>query len=642
MYMNRFSGLFFIFFPLICCGQSSYELIPASASIVLSINNVSVLQKIPLDELIQYEFMTDLQQELFNGLAKGKTIKDVGINFDQKLNVFYGKTDKYELSGFAFGTQNTDQLFHIFSNFDKKTTPYPQLEHYTSYFNHLIVRGDNALLFRLEALSSQVYRLTDSIWYARGNAFHWNPDLMDELYGFDPPMELPIDNVEEKILQIENEEIRNEQYLLSDSSQWPSPIESEEARDILNGKTYWELSDSVTVALQESYINDLLHELFADNIALYTSDKHFTDHLNTKSDAAFYFDNSRNLKRNIDSWYTQTLLPNLYNELSQLYTDNIIVGDIYLHEQSIHFDFSANYGPQLGAIYEQLSDSKFDKNTLKYIHKDCSSFFTYTINLEKAYQEAYNVLVPMLETEKNTNMTMKLICLELLDELVDKKALFGMYKGSMFGTLNGSKKIQTTQYVFQYDEQTWDYFEEEQQVEKTIPIVTLGFSTKRADIIAKILRRISRVTNQIENKNTYWEFKHAILDTASLYFILQNDLFIITNDETLVSEHIHGYGKNALTKKQQKEVQKNGLLYAQFDGQQLINIAPTLLMGSTPYRQEKINALIQNQAGKLTITSSKTTKKKTDFHLRYSFDGKHENSAKYIVDFVNSLYIISK
>ena len=59
--------------------QQSEDLIPVSAVSVLSINNVSLLEKVSLDELVKYEFMEEVQQELFDGSTSGKTLKDSGI-----------------------------------------------------------------------------------------------------------------------------------------------------------------------------------------------------------------------------------------------------------------------------------------------------------------------------------------------------------------------------------------------------------------------------------------------------------------------------------------------------------------------------------------------------------------------------------
>ena len=66
-------------------GQESELLIPKEAVSVFSINNVNLLQKISLDDLVKYEFMEEVQQELFDGSTSGKTLKESGIDFNQKL-----------------------------------------------------------------------------------------------------------------------------------------------------------------------------------------------------------------------------------------------------------------------------------------------------------------------------------------------------------------------------------------------------------------------------------------------------------------------------------------------------------------------------------------------------------------------------
>ncbi|MGJ8660962.1 MAG: hypothetical protein ACSHXL_02900, partial [Bacteroidota bacterium] len=76
--------------------QKSEDFIPMDAVTVFSLNNISLLQKVSLDDLVKYEFMSELEQELFDGSTSGKSIKESGIDFDQKLNIFYGRGTEYE------------------------------------------------------------------------------------------------------------------------------------------------------------------------------------------------------------------------------------------------------------------------------------------------------------------------------------------------------------------------------------------------------------------------------------------------------------------------------------------------------------------------------------------------------------------
>ena len=71
-----------LFFSLNILAQNSEDFIPRDAVTVFSINNITLLQKISMDDLVQYEFKKEDQTELFDGSTSGKTVKDAGIDFN--------------------------------------------------------------------------------------------------------------------------------------------------------------------------------------------------------------------------------------------------------------------------------------------------------------------------------------------------------------------------------------------------------------------------------------------------------------------------------------------------------------------------------------------------------------------------------
>lgn len=612
--------------------QQSEDLIPKDAVTVFSINNFSVLQKVSLDELVKYEFMSEIQQELFDGSTSGKTIKESGIDFNQKLHVFYGKTFQYEVSGFTFGIANKDELFTVFDDFQREESKQEGVERYSSYFNQLIIKGSNALLIRVEPIESNVLEITDSIWYSRGNDYpFYEYDLYDE---FD-------DDIQDRAIEEieESEEFYDEMMIEGEDSAIPAPENGFPEAEEINSKNYYELRDSVSFVLQEQHLMNVLEGLFKRNENLIRFDPRFKEQLSHSSDGIFYLDNSRNLSRDQSFWYMKTMFPGLYQDIEQLYTGNVMMGDILLNENNVQMKMNANYGPQLGSIYQQLNDSKFDKNVLNYIHKDNSAYFTYNVNLRQAYDQAFKVIMPILEDEKNSQISANVLAIELLDEFINKDALFGTYKGSMFGSFNGIQKVNTRKIEFFYDEETFDYEEVEVEAVEDMPIFTLGFSTDRMDIPEKVLKRLARITSRFENMGSYWKFEDAILDAAPLYFINSKGLFILTNDQDLVTNHVKGYGKNAISGKKAKEIKKNGFMYAEVDWANTIEQFPKDVF--TEKQNEVLDAM-RGKSGQMKLTTSKTTAEKTSFDLIYSFSGEYENSGKYILDFINSIYVITK
>ena len=595
--------------------SQSELLIPKEAITVFSINNLNLLQKISVDELIQYEFMEEVHQELFDGSTSEKTLKDAGIDFNQRLNVFYGKNNDYELSGFTFGVSDLTNLFEVFDDFEELQSKYDNTKLYGSFFNNLIIKNNASLLIRFEPSYELVNRKTDSIWYSRGNL---------------PPFDF-------------NEEAFNEEVFETEDSTFLEPIiyDQEELPieiDDPNEKNYNELRDSVQITLQEALLTNLLDALFIDNLNLVKSDTRFAEQLTHPCEATFYFDNSRSFKTANGLWYFQTIMPSIYKDLQDLYTGNIILGDLFLKEKSIDFMVKTYYGEELGDIYSEMNDAKFDKNIAKYIHKGNSAFFTYNVNMKKAYEKAYETIMPIISAEKNADVAMNVLMLELLNEFVDKDAVFDTYKGSMFGTFNGIKKINTRKIEFIYDEITFEYEEQETEAVEDMPVFTLGFSMGREDIPEIILRNLGNLTSKFEKHDDYWVLNNAILEAAPLYMISKNNLFIFTNDVDLAVNHSDGYGTNSLPKKVVRKLKRGGFMNGYLDIAGTLNRFPSDLLNNQ--QSEMINSL-KGKSGKMYLSSSKTTNKLTAFDLKYEFNGA-EYSGQHLLDLINTVYIFSK
>lgn len=606
--------------------QRSEDLIPKDAVTVFSINNFTLLQKISMDDLVKYEFMEEVQQELFDGSTSGKTLKDAGLDFDQKLNVFYGRGEEYEVSGFTFGIKNKEELFVVFDDFERIESEYEGVEFYSSYFNNLIIKGNTALLIRVEPTMEKVDEVTDSIWYSRGNENPW------EIYEYIEDYE----KADTSAQGVMDEEIFEE---MDDEDKPANNYEYPDAGEDPNQKNYYELRDSIQVVMQMDFLKSICDQLLINKVNLSSYDKRFAEQLTHTSEGIFYLDNSRNVEKAKGLWYFQTMFPSLYVDLKDLYSENVLLGDLLLKENSVEFLMEARYGKELGSIYEKMNDSKFDKNVLKYIHSDNTAYFTYNVDMREAYEQAYKVIMPILTDDRNAQVSANVLTIELLNEFINKDALFGTYKGSLFGTFNGIKKIKTTKIVFSYDEETFEYKEEEVEAEEDMPVFTLGFTTERGDIPEKVLKHLSRLTSQFENRGNYWVYENAILESAPLYMINKNGLFIFTNDEDLAVYHSNGYGGKSLSKKEAKKSKKSGFIYGKIDWAEAIDRFPR------DFFSEEQNAILDAMRGKtgvMELTSSKTTSEKTNFKLVYNFEGDYENSGKYLLDLMNSIYVISK
>lgn len=626
--MRGYLLLPFLAFSSIVFGQQSEDFIPKDAVTVFSLNNISILQKVSMDELVSYDFMTALQSELFDGSTAGKSFKDSGIDFNQKMNIFYGKNADYELSGFTFGITDKEKLFTVFDDFDRLESIVPGVEYYNNYFNHLMIRGNIGVLLRVDGNQEKFSEIADSLWLSRGNKLPWMNEGDDYYEGDDLPIE-----AEGNLEDAPEEGEIVEEVIETPMEETPVALED----DVL--KNYYELRDSLESEYALVQLQQIVEELFMNNVNLKQNDPRLAAQLTHTSEGIFYLDNSRNFQNSNNFGYFKMMFPDLYKDLRELYVGNVLLGDIALNAHSIDIDLQANYGEKLGEIYHDLSNAKFDKKVLDYIPASNSGFFTYNIDLKKGYEKAYDVILPILSHERNPRISANVLMLELINEFVNTDEVFNTYKGSMFGTFNGIKRVKTKRIDFFYDEQTFEYGEREVESEEDMPIFTLGFSTARPDIPNKVLNHIARLTSQFKNMGDYWVYEDAILNSVPLYMINKNGLFIFTNDEDLAKNHSNGYGKNAVGKKQAHAARKSGSMYGFVNMEAIINDLPREMF--TDKRFELLESM-KGKQGEMVLTSSKTTKENTVYHLTYSFNNSFENGGKYLLDLINSAYILSR
>ncbi len=622
----------FLLFTTVLFGQNSENLVPKDAASVFSINNISLFQKISLDELVKYEFMEEVQQELFDGSTSGRTLKESGFDFDQKFNVFYGNGDDYEVAGFTFGIADKAMLFEVFDDFQPMESEYPGVEFYISYFNRIAIKGNAGVLYRVTPNDRFVNDITDSVWYANGNEYPWYDDFYDEINW---------DEFEEE--QTEEVEFFDEMEIEENTS---NPIETEDeelpaASADPTEKTYYEFRDSIELMLQLQFLKKVNDELFIEGKSLISEDKRFAARLSNTAEGTFYIDNSRTIRKDYDIRYMRLHYPTLYNDLYEVYKDNLITGELTITDHSIEMHMDANYGEKLGSIYEKLTDTKFDKKFFNYVHKDNSGFFTYRVNLRAAYEQAYDVIVPILEREaENTkDMAYSLLLIEIMDEFLNKDAIFDTYKGGMFASYSGIKKVKTKKVIFDYDDETFEYTEQTVEAEEDMPIFTAGFSTDRSDIASKLLARICKIAPNWTKHENYIEIENGMLNAAPLYLIVNDGIFIITNNEDLAINNPKGFGANSLAKATQKKALKSGVAYSYIDLGKAIESIPKSLFSD---RENELIDITRGKTGSLEFTSSGTSRNKTSFNLTYNFEGEYDSSGTYILDLINSMYVIAK
>jgi hypothetical protein len=326
------------------------------------------------------------------------------------------------------------------------------------------------------------------------------------------------------------------------------------------------------------------------------------------------------------------------DDLKELYQENVMLGDLRIDSNEINFTVNANYGDELGSIYSEMNNNKINKKFLKYIPDDCPAYVVYNIDLRKAYEKAYDIVLPILKNQKNVEMVMNLLAIQLLDQLVDKKSFFDAYKGGMFASFNGVEKVKVKQIEYVYDEENFDYSEIETESDEEIPVFTIGIASQRPDLFEMILEDLSRLSSRIQKKEGYWIVEDAILEATPVYLICNKNTFIISNNRMLVESNIDGYGSKSLSGKKIKRLKKSGVVYASIDLDETFQKFPIDFVDE---RQKRVIDRMKGNSGRIELTSGYSELDHTQYKMSYSFE-QGGDSGKQFLDMINSLYIFSK
>ena len=616
--------------------QNPEDLIPKDAITVFSIHKFDKIQNMSLEKLMSYEFMSELEQEQYDGSTSGKTLKNSGLDISKKMSVFSGRNSNYLVTGVTFGLKNTDELFKVFDDFQKVKSPYKGYELYSSYFNKLFIKNNTAILIRLEVNEEMVNKIADSIDYEIRGVYHWQHDEMEaeewtEEMTENVPVELVIETEDTVIYDVEpSKELMEEITTLS---------------EVNHEKTYWEIRDSVQLALHEKFEKTVLDDLIKSNISLITTDEDFKKQISHDTKGTFYFDNSRNITSAWNSLHlpgTRTL-GTIMKNMDNLYSNNKTLGDLVMVDGHLKFKITSTYSDDMSSIYSALNDTKMQKKIGNYIHQNCPAFFIYKINLQAAYEKASEILLPILRKENNSNVTASVMMYDILNEFIDKDALFNSFQGSVFATFNGTKKVLSKNIEYIYDEETFEYTEVPVEVEEDMPLFTIGFSSSSEEIVNKVFKSISKVQPMLKQTKSksgnYWEFKDAVMNGASIFCFHKNEIFFITNDEKIAKYHQEGYGGESISKKELKKAKKGGAMYMKADFNKAIDQIPVGL-----FKDEAMDFItsIKKGSGMVEISSAKTSKNKSLMTLSYDFDDSLDTEGKHILDLINAVYLFSK
>lgn len=601
---------FFIFIQqFYLLGQRSEELIPEEANSVFTFNNVSLFKKIPLNTLVNYDFMEELQSEFFDGSTDDFSLEKLGINLNSKLNIFYGKSNDFIVSGSTFEIKNKELLFKAFDDYDY-LKDYHSTTIYNSLLNNLIIYDDIGIILRAEPTDEYINYLCDSVWYSNGNS--------DPFY---------------EILSTEYESLDEEIYDENSSNNFLFPEASEDP----SVKNYFELRDSLTYSTMLLKFDEILENLVLNKNSFSKLNSEFSNLMEHEADGMLYI-NSNSLNNKQLNWLFSLFSDDLNSNLNDFFSENTLIGEFTLLKNDINLDLTIKYDKDLGQIYESMSSKKFDKNILKYIPENATGIINYNLNLKNTYEEIYKVIFPLLEKEQNNDIATNVILFDLIHEFFNKEKFFKTFNGNVFGYLNGIQKVPVKRVEFVYDEENFEYSEIQTTVLEDVPTFTIGMRGKKNKFTEKLLNKLVRLIPDLIKKDEVYIWKNKILNSLPLYIVPSKDAIFLSNDQEFLKVNNKGFKESRIKISKNDRITYNKLLYLKLDLNQTLDFFPLNILPSLS--NEYIQPL-KGKSGNMTMETISSNSDATELKICYSYTANDDNYSHFL-NLVNALYIISK
>jgi hypothetical protein len=581
--------------------QTSKDLIPSNALVAVGINSPVILKSASVEEIQRYEFMNETMKEFFGEKYAGKNLGDIGIDFSQPLYYYFGLDSIVSNFGFCFKA-NDIKTIEKWARMDEKEIEKSKQAGWIikkNRHNYFLTKGDLVVMLNIYADYGVIY------------------DKTKELTGSEP---------EYPQIWIQND--------YGDST-----LTYDYNDDKIHQK-FWERRDKVEDSLRNSYTENELSQIISDLNAgktLVKSSAAFSK-LATAPNASFaYYDLEKTIRSIAPNTIQKELGNGAYDYLMSLYEKYEMNLTTQINEKSLSATLDATYNKKLGEILVSVLDQKPSEKLMAVIPAKAIGTMVFNFNLEHAFDEANTFSSDLLNEKVRSSGMMGLgyATWQIATEFIDKDKLFSTFKGNIFATFNGLKKVKYTAIESNWNEETYEYSDTEVVRTDDFPVFAFGFATDRPEVLEKIISLFKKTVDvDMEGTDGNYTIKKAIVHALDLYLVNRNGVLVVTNDESYRNQLINGTTEK-LSPEKLAEITAAGNAYVEFDFHRFFPVLDSL-DGITDSDKQ----LFTQHSELMGVFKAKTTlvsKNEMKVAYNYTFE-QDKNGLHHILNIINIIY----
>lgn len=631
---NIFCSLFALLITFSTFSQVE-KMISDSAYFVMEVDLGKIAKSVPIEEINQLEFVKKTLRTISTDENKIQNLSDLGVNFSSKLIVFNIEKSGFKSMNVIIPIDDQEKVLQLFDQYDQAEL---RLKGFVKSNKGVISLEKSTLLISLIDYNNYVYRDKTNALYARKgwekpkNIYAYN-DYYYESEAYEPVEETIVYEepyLEEESVEMPPSEIYEEEEIVEEEI-----ISDEELKQIALKKRYDEVLDSITNAEQLNIENMHLNFVKSPANNLYDNDEEFRKVSKQSSDAKMYINPIMNLDMvNVLRHYP--VKEYIYDEVKDMRQ----FAYINFSPTGIEIDWNIKVSDNFAEIIAEGSSGKIDKDLFKYVPDNAQGLAIYNLNTFGAYEKLKEIYMPKLDASDDGEMVLASAVWSTIDEFIDIEAVTSVYPPKVLVSYAGFKEVLLSKTSYEYDSETFEYTEVDTTYLEKIPMFTFALSNERAYLLEKYLKAFNKLGEEKVTKNEhYYTVEQGPFDLGIPFHIaIVDDILIVTNDESVVKDHLNGFDQNAFDKDIYKKARKSTMVYAHMD---FSTITQDILDLGLMKNEEKFIRLFGDKTGKVDVELTPIKDNRMSYQINMITNGAYKNGGYFLFELINSVFLFN-
>jgi len=642
--------------------QNLEELVPLSSNFVLSVDTKKICEKIGKEKIYQSVPFNTFIRELILNKNPEVQLKNVGIQLDRGMEIFYNITPSMHYLGILYGIED-ESIFESYINENKRDGQLEKIGNFKLLYlasNDEIIawNKDHAIYVKVEYLSSDLKPLSsksDSYWYRQYPELDPKASTNSNSYDFDYYQQGDYSCDEGACDEGDYSEIEMAYEVVEEITEEPVQ-ETPESIEPFTAEELEEMHvklEKIKAEYEEKRIerNAVLKAAYQNEISTYFS----VMDVNILSNSAFT--KGKKAESDVYLWLSKDAMSfeygwnDFYYPRKRFYRDlmsglNAFVGqelsaNLFLKADKITLETALKYNEEVTQLYDEIYSSKFSKKLLKQVRADQILWISsLSLNSERLWHHYPSIYANIIESQlrKEGDFSEEIaVVVDFFEIMMDEKALGDLVTGDMLFVLKSFNETEVKYTTYEYNE---DYSErteiEGTRIEKLPQFVGL-FSTNNGEYIERIMN-LAVKHELFMRTNGYYESNTKSLDfPMHLGFAVKNGIAMMSTDLYEIKAFSEGKLSGSMPKDLQSKILKN-------QGYNMINIQE--IMKAFPYDGYEGKTLASYEYIRNNLRTVEVFANFTNGAFESSIDitlpENQKNSADFVWNFVHDLVEIDK